>query len=89
MTHPRPDVVTVTVVLGHDMHAQPLTRFCAAVRASGSPVTLGRPGAIAVNAHEPLRLMATDLRAGERVELSVTGPTALLQDLAAMLSGPE
>lgn len=69
------------------LHARPVSVFTRAVRASGVPVTIARPGEEPVNAASPLLVMSLGIAHGDEVVLGTDAPDAdaQLADLARLL----
>jgi phosphocarrier protein len=75
----------VTVASKVGLHARPAMLFTQAVAASGTAVTIGRPGAPAFDASSILFVMGLGVRNGEDVVLA-GDDEAVLDELAAMLA---
>jgi phosphocarrier protein HPr len=66
------------------LHARPASLFTQAVTASGTPVTIGKPGGPAMNASSMLMVMALGVGHGETVVLE-SEDEGVLDQLVALL----
>jgi len=79
---------TLHIASGHGLHARPAKLFTQAVAASGHQVTIGRPGAKALNAASILSIIAAGFENGDEVVLTVEGdtPERVLDELSEFLT---
>jgi phosphocarrier protein len=82
-------MLTRTAVVGSTggLHARPAAQFVKAVKASGIPVTISKPGGSGRDAASILTLLALDAQQGEAVELTAGGDDAerVLGELVALV----
>ncbi len=80
---------TRTVAIGSSvgLHARPAQLFVTAVQESGLAVTIGKPGAAAMDARSILGVMALGAKHNDEVELTADGDNAdtVLDSLVALL----
>ena len=79
--------VHATIASRVGLHARPVSVFTRAVKATGIPVTIGRPGKDAVNAASPLMVLSLGIVQGDSVVLASEAPDAdgHLHELAQLL----
>jgi len=76
---------TVAVASTVGLHARPAMVFTQAVTATGAAVTIGKPGAAAVDAASILYVMGLGVEHGDEVVLT-SDDEAALDELVALLS---
>lgn len=80
-------VVAVASKVG--LHARPASLLVKAVGASGVAVTIGRPGAKAVNAASLLSVLSLGVKSGDEIEVNVAdgeNSEQILADLVAIIT---
>jgi phosphocarrier protein len=76
----------VTVASPVGLHARPAAMFVRAAAATGTTVTIAKPGKDPVDARSLLAVMSLDVRHGDEVTLAAEGADAALDELAALLA---
>jgi phosphotransferase system HPr (HPr) family protein len=82
----------VAVITNQDgLHARPVAEFVRLAATEGHAVKVSRPGQEAVRGDSILSILSLGLKAGERVEITVTGPTEndLLRSLLNIVGTPK
>jgi len=80
---------TVVVASKVGLHARPASLLVKASGNSGIPVTVGKPGEMAVNASSLLSVLALGVKCGDTVEINVAdedGADAVLAHLVEIVS---
>jgi phosphocarrier protein HPr len=78
---------TVRIGSTHGLHARPAKLFTQAAAASGTKVTIAKPGSKAVNAASILGVISLGIDHGDEVTLAAEGDTAnaVLDQLSELL----